>query len=90
MTTEQHLKIIRAKCVELLEASIAFPHDANKAAEAAFKSTIVAIDRLLPIIHKPYFDGHICDNDGRGCSACDKVEEALSEIISAWPEELLT
>jgi len=127
MTTDEHLKRIRARCVELLEngkkrTQGRWEHRAERVAlwlgdechggdwidgdmtehdalfiascagpaEAGWKATIAAIDVLVGMIDdKEYGGGHVCDNDGRGCSACHRAEKTLRDILAAWPEEIL-
>jgi len=58
-------------------------------AEAGWRATIASIDALYEMVCDPEFHDHICDNDGRGCQACEDAEKAIKQIIAAWPEELL-
>jgi hypothetical protein len=78
MTTEQKLKAIREKCVELLKLESAFGED-----KAGWKATIAAIDGLRRIVSDEY-EEHVCDNDGRGCPACTMVENVIKGIIAPW------
>lgn len=80
MTTTEKLQAIRAKCVELLEDAKKYePHYAN-AAEAGWKSTIVAVDVFFVLLKT-------CECYG----ATDDLlnNKLFNELLSSWPDELL-
>jgi hypothetical protein len=54
-------------------------------AEAAWRSTIAAIDCLIDCEEL-----HYCDNDGRECPRDRPLIRMQNSIITAWPIELLT
>lgn len=64
-------------------------------AEAGWRSTLKAIDLCIANLHTdPEFPTHergeICDNDGRGCRACEYTERMLlGPLLAEWPIESL-
>ena len=83
ITPEQHLSLIRARCVELLEESGRSSMTKAKeygSKEAGWRSTIIAIDDLSPHPLNPNDNGRPCL-----CSMCNKV----GQIRAAWPLTLL-
>lgn len=74
MTTEEHLKKIKAKCESLMLLHI--PTGNYQSAIAGWRATIAAIDSLQ-LIHEQTDLGEY------------PAWDALKEIIAAWPEELL-
>lgn len=57
------------------------------AAEAGWRCTIAAIDAIIETLYTKY--GEICENDGRGCSACRINNEMMLSILAGWPDDLL-
>jgi hypothetical protein len=87
MTQQEHLKRIRARCVELLsiwdnkkDHNPLYNAVCGKEAEAGWKSTIAVIDSILPFISI----GEI--NQAGGFTRWQIEAEA---ILAAWPIELL-
>lgn len=90
MNDIEKLKLIRAKCEECLAFYETTPRYITHYAgymEAALDSTIAAIDLCIANLHiDPTLglEGEICDNDGRGCRACEYTELMQRNIIKAW------
>lgn len=84
MNTEQKLTKIRAKCLARIEYAKSNVTDLYGGdAIAAWKATIAAIDMAFIVLGKG-LNNDICDNEWRGCRACEKAEELVSGILKAW------
>lgn len=64
----------------------AFIAHARTFTPAAAKALLTAIERGESCINDKWGDD-VCDNDGRGCRACEIVREMLETICREWPED---
>lgn len=76
MSPEEHLSNIVAKCRELLAKSEYIPHYSAQA-DAGWRATIAAISW----IQTAYISAYLPERE--------EAERVASEIIAAWPDELL-
>lgn len=51
---------------------------------AMARVVLSALECLENQVNEPGWSGHMCDNDGMGCPACDLAEKRLESIAEQW------
>jgi hypothetical protein len=86
---ECHEMLDEDSCIvpyEEAKANATFIAHARTMTPLACKALLTAIEGLEFMNCDPQYGWELCDNDGRGCPACEAALKILESITSEWPD----